>query len=224
MRCWMRSGATRAHYQKFRRLLEEIPPDDFSQRRQSVDLSFLRQGITFNVYGDEKGAEKIFPFDLIPRIIPAQRMGVPGTRADPAHHGAQPVFARHLPRPEDPQGRRDSALSTFFGETFSPRVCQLQSPAGHLHSCLRHGLDSRREGGMDGAGRQRAVPIGCELSAGKPAGHEAEFPGDVRVHRGAAGGALSAGIAEDAAIHRARRGGGPGHCPADAGRAQLGLL
>src|ERR1039457_6826748 len=65
------AGTTRAHYQKFRSLLEEIPPDDFSQRRHSVDLSFLRQGITFNVYGDEKGAEKIFPFDLIPRIIPA---------------------------------------------------------------------------------------------------------------------------------------------------------
>jgi uncharacterized circularly permuted ATP-grasp superfamily protein len=65
------SGTTRAHYRKFRSLLEEIPPDDFSQRRHSVDLSFLRQGITFNVYGHEKGAEKIFPFDLIPRIIPA---------------------------------------------------------------------------------------------------------------------------------------------------------
>lgn len=65
------SGATRPHYQKFRGLLEEIPPDDFNQRRHSVDLSFLRQGITFNVYGDKKGAEKIFPFDLIPRIIPA---------------------------------------------------------------------------------------------------------------------------------------------------------
>jgi len=65
------AGATRAHYQKFRSLLEEIPADDFSQRRNSVDLAFLRQGITFNVYGNEKGAEKIFPFDLIPRIIPA---------------------------------------------------------------------------------------------------------------------------------------------------------
>jgi uncharacterized circularly permuted ATP-grasp superfamily protein len=36
-----------------------------------VDLAFLRQGITFNVYGDAQGTEKIFPFDLIPRIIPA---------------------------------------------------------------------------------------------------------------------------------------------------------
>ncbi len=65
------AGATRPHYQKFRGLLEEIPPDDFRQRRHSVDQAFLRQGITFNVYGDKKGAEKIFPFDLIPRIIPA---------------------------------------------------------------------------------------------------------------------------------------------------------
>jgi len=28
-------------------------------------------GITFNVYGDSQGAERIFPFDLVPRIIPA---------------------------------------------------------------------------------------------------------------------------------------------------------
>ena len=40
------AGSTRAHYQKFRSLLEEIPPDDFTQRRHSVDLSFLRQGRT----------------------------------------------------------------------------------------------------------------------------------------------------------------------------------
>ena len=65
------TGATRPHYQKFRTLLDEIPAEEFGHRRQSVDLAFLRQGITFKVYGDEQGAEKIFPFDLIPRIIPA---------------------------------------------------------------------------------------------------------------------------------------------------------
>jgi uncharacterized circularly permuted ATP-grasp superfamily protein len=36
-----------------------------------VDLAFLRQGVTFNVYGDSRGTERIFPFDLVPRIIPA---------------------------------------------------------------------------------------------------------------------------------------------------------
>jgi uncharacterized circularly permuted ATP-grasp superfamily protein len=65
------TGGTRPHYHKFRGLLENISSEEFGHRRQSVDLAFLRQGITFNVYGDEQGAEKIFPFDLIPRIIPA---------------------------------------------------------------------------------------------------------------------------------------------------------
>jgi uncharacterized circularly permuted ATP-grasp superfamily protein len=64
-------GGTRPHYRKFRSLLDGIPAEEFGRRRQSVDLAFLRQGITFNVYGDEQGAEKIFPFDLIPRIISA---------------------------------------------------------------------------------------------------------------------------------------------------------
>ncbi len=65
-------GEVRPHYRKFRRLFKAITPEEFDQKRQSVDLAFLRQGITFNVYGDSQGAEKIFPFDLLPRIIPAK--------------------------------------------------------------------------------------------------------------------------------------------------------
>src|SRR5215510_12811612 len=64
-------GETRPHYHRFRDLFRNLTPDEFESRRQSVDLAFLRQGITFNVYGDARGAEKIFPFDLVPRIIPA---------------------------------------------------------------------------------------------------------------------------------------------------------
>jgi hypothetical protein len=51
--------------------IQPLKRDEFDQKRQAVDLAFLRQGITFNVYGDQAGAERIFPFDLIPRIIPA---------------------------------------------------------------------------------------------------------------------------------------------------------
>jgi uncharacterized circularly permuted ATP-grasp superfamily protein len=39
-------------------------------RQNLVDSGFLEQGITFTVYGDDDGTERIFPFDLIPRIIP----------------------------------------------------------------------------------------------------------------------------------------------------------
>jgi len=62
----------RRHYERFRKLFAQISPDEFDQRRAEVDLAFMRQGVTFNVYGDSQGAERIFPFDLIPRIIGAK--------------------------------------------------------------------------------------------------------------------------------------------------------
>jgi uncharacterized circularly permuted ATP-grasp superfamily protein len=61
----------RPHYARFRELFQALTLDEFDNKRQSVDLAFLRQGVTFNVYGDSAGTEKIFPFDLLPRIIPA---------------------------------------------------------------------------------------------------------------------------------------------------------
>ena len=65
-------GQLRPHYEKFARLFNELTPAEFDEKRRAVDLAFLRQGITFNVYGDKEGTERIFPFDLIPRIIPAK--------------------------------------------------------------------------------------------------------------------------------------------------------
>ena len=65
------NGGVRPHYKKFHRLFDELPLPDFQAKRTAVDNAFLRQGVTFNVYGDAAGAEKIFPFDLLPRIIPA---------------------------------------------------------------------------------------------------------------------------------------------------------
>jgi uncharacterized circularly permuted ATP-grasp superfamily protein len=65
-------GEVRSHYRRFRDLFQSLTAKDFEVKRQSVDLAFLRQGITFNVYGDSAGAEKIFPFDLLPRVIPAR--------------------------------------------------------------------------------------------------------------------------------------------------------
>lgn len=49
--------------------LGNLPLDDFLQRRTRADLAFINQGITFSVYSDSRGAEKIFPFDLIPRPV-----------------------------------------------------------------------------------------------------------------------------------------------------------
>jgi uncharacterized circularly permuted ATP-grasp superfamily protein len=66
------TGANRPHYQKLAQFLGGMTEDEFERRREFVELAFLRQGVTFNVYGDSQGAERIFPFDLVPRIIPAK--------------------------------------------------------------------------------------------------------------------------------------------------------
>ena len=51
--------------------IRDRPETDFNSRRAAVDLAFLRRGVTFTVYNDSEGTERIFPFDIIPRIIPA---------------------------------------------------------------------------------------------------------------------------------------------------------
>jgi uncharacterized circularly permuted ATP-grasp superfamily protein len=45
--------------------------DDIKARREIVNIFFRNQGITFTVYGEDEGVERLFPFDLIPRVVPA---------------------------------------------------------------------------------------------------------------------------------------------------------
>ncbi len=49
----------------------QVDQKDFLARKAASELYFLRQGITFNVYHDNQGMERIFPFDPIPRVMPA---------------------------------------------------------------------------------------------------------------------------------------------------------
>src|SRR4051812_4706510 len=63
-------GRTRPHYRVLAEGLAGLSVEEFEQRRHAVDVSFLNQGIGFTVYGEEEGLERIFPFDLIPRVIP----------------------------------------------------------------------------------------------------------------------------------------------------------
>jgi uncharacterized circularly permuted ATP-grasp superfamily protein len=59
----------REHYGPLLEHFTALPQDEVQRRKQAADLSFLNQGITFTVYGREEGTEKIFPYDLLPRII-----------------------------------------------------------------------------------------------------------------------------------------------------------
>ena len=66
------SGEVRAPYRALAETLASLPADELQRRKQSVDLAFLTQGITFTVYGREEGTERIFPYDLLPRLVTGQ--------------------------------------------------------------------------------------------------------------------------------------------------------
>ncbi len=63
------AGQPRAHYAALFEQLGTLPATELQRRQQVADRAFLHQGITFTVYGDSRGTERIFPYDLLPRII-----------------------------------------------------------------------------------------------------------------------------------------------------------
>jgi len=64
-------GSIRPQYKNLIETLAAMPHEELLRRKQSADLSFLTQGITFTVYGRDEGTERIFPYDLLPRLIAA---------------------------------------------------------------------------------------------------------------------------------------------------------
>src|SRR5947208_14105487 len=64
-------GAPRAHYQGLSDWLKRTPVEQIAQKREEAERAFHRVGITFAVYGDNGGTERLIPFDIVPRIIPA---------------------------------------------------------------------------------------------------------------------------------------------------------
>jgi len=64
-------GGVRPHYEAFAGWLARTPPARIIQKREEADRAFHRVGITFAVYGEDSGTERLIPFDIVPRIIPA---------------------------------------------------------------------------------------------------------------------------------------------------------
>ena len=61
----------REHYRKVIEYISKESADDLNKKEELAKSLFMSQGITFTVYNSGEGIEKIFPFDIIPRIITA---------------------------------------------------------------------------------------------------------------------------------------------------------
>ncbi len=60
----------RPHYDAYGHWLGALPKERLARKKAEADLTFHRLGITFAVYGEEEGTERLIPFDLLPRVIP----------------------------------------------------------------------------------------------------------------------------------------------------------
>ena len=69
------SGVPRAGNRLLADRLQSTPESELLQRQRAAELSLLQLGITFNVYGERGGTERIWPFDIIPRVLSAREWG-----------------------------------------------------------------------------------------------------------------------------------------------------
>ena len=63
------NGQPRRSAQAVVEFINRLPVGEYKRRQEAVDKALLKLGITFTVYGDDSGTEKIFPFDCVPRIV-----------------------------------------------------------------------------------------------------------------------------------------------------------
>ncbi|HVO48190.1 MAG TPA: circularly permuted type 2 ATP-grasp protein, partial [Steroidobacteraceae bacterium] len=101
-------GAVRPHYQPLANWLKTTPPDRVAQMREAAQMLFHRVGITFAVYGEEGGAERLIPFDILPHVIPMaewrelqaglrQRVRALNMFLQDIYHGQEIIKAGHIP-------------------------------------------------------------------------------------------------------------------------------
>lgn len=91
----------RAAYRKAARWLAEAPPDLLQARSRQAELFFRRMGVTFAVYGDAEAAERLIPFDVVPRIIGAAEW-----------NGLEAGLVQRV-----------SAINTFLKDIYGPQEC-----------------------------------------------------------------------------------------------------
>ena len=164
------------HYAPLFERLIELGPEELERRHKVADLTMRQQGITFTVYGREQGVERIIPFDPIPRLIAAGRVGPHRARAQAAGPRSQPFHSRRLSRAADPQGPGRPARAGLRRHRLPARMRRAAGARRRLHPCLRHRPDSRLRRQLPRPRGQRPHALGRELRAQEPPGDEAGLP------------------------------------------------
>ena len=124
------AGTLRPHYRAYADWLAATPPERIARKRAEADIAFHRVGITFAVYGEESGKERLIPFDIIPRVIPSaewqalqaglrQRVKALNAFLHDIYHGQDILKAGHIPREQ-----------VLNNAQFRPEMMGVDVPAG----------------------------------------------------------------------------------------------
>ena len=161
-------GDVREHYRGYDRWLAEQPPQVMQSRRDEAEVIFRRVGITFAVYGakdaDGDGTERLIPFDLIPRVIPAdewremerglvQRVTALNRFVHDVYHGQEILKAGKVPREQ------------VLGNAQYRREMQGVDVAGGIYSHIA-GIDIVRAGDANGAGTYYVLEDNLRVPSG----------------------------------------------------------
>lgn len=155
------SGTTpRPHYQLLESRLKELGADEINRRQQAADQSFLQQGITFTVYGRDEGTEKIFPYDVLPRIVT-------GSEWNTLERG---------------MAQRITALNLFLHDLYHDAkiIADKVIPADLVYSCKHYRREMR---GVDPVGKNYLTVVGSDLVR-VPSGKFAVLEDNLRVPSG----------------------------------------
>ncbi|HRD84885.1 MAG TPA: circularly permuted type 2 ATP-grasp protein [Rubrivivax sp.] len=162
------SGGVREHYRTYGAWLARQDEKSLSARREEAELIFRRVGITFAVYGakDEDGAgtERLIPFDLIPRIIPAaewqqlqaglvQRVTALNRFVEDVYHRQEILAAGLVPREQ-----------VLGNAQFREVMMGVQVPGG-IYSHIA-GIDIVRAGHADGSGSYYVLEDNLRVPSG----------------------------------------------------------
>jgi uncharacterized circularly permuted ATP-grasp superfamily protein len=161
-------GSVRAHYRGYDSWLTRQPGDMMGARREEAEMIFRRVGITFAVYGDKdeegSGTERLIPFDLIPRVIPAhewqdmeqglrQRVTALNRFIHDIYHDQEIVRAGHVP-----------AEQILKNAQFRPEMMGVDVPGG-VYSHIS-GIDIVRAANPDGSGSYYVLEDNLRVPSG----------------------------------------------------------
>ena len=166
----MNASATsvRAHYESYQRWMALQPADVMQDRRAEAEMIFRRVGITFAVYGDKDedgaGSERLIPFDLIPRIIPAhewasmekglvQRVTALNRFIHDVYHDQEIIKAGLIP-----------AEQIFQNAQFRPEMMGVDVP-GNIYSHIS-GIDIVRAPNAQGEGEYYVLEDNLRVPSG----------------------------------------------------------